>query len=107
MKKITLLVLLIILSLKSYSSSNYHFYLQKNYASSHQLFNVLGERGTNSLDSFFLWCCDCIAYYAKVMGLTYEQLNIILFVIGQPLLIVLFMLLYILERRKRKMLLAI
>ena len=105
MKKITLLVFLIILSLKSYSSSNYHFYLEKKYESSSQLFRVLGNQGFNSVDSFFLWCCDCITYYAKVTGLTYEQLNIILFVIGQPLLIILFMILYIYERRKRKLLL--
>jgi hypothetical protein len=48
----------------------------------------------------FLWCCDCIRYYALQLGLTYEHLNIHLFVILQPMLILMFFVLFIIQSRK-------
>jgi hypothetical protein len=91
-----------VLSFESFSRTTYHFYLKKNYHSTSELFSVLTNSGFNSTNNFFKWCCDCISYYAKVTGYTYEEMNIILFVIGQPFLIILFLFLFLRERYKRK-----
>jgi len=51
----------------------------------------------NNPNRLFAWCCDCIRYYAIEMGITYEQLNIHLFVIIQPMLILLFFILFVIQ----------
>ena len=102
MKKLILFAFLITLSFKSNSNPMYHYYLKKDYRSTNELFSVLNDSGLNSTNNLFKWCCDCISYYAKVTGYTYEEMNIILFVICQPLLILLFLFLYLRERYKRK-----
>jgi hypothetical protein len=100
-----LLLFLVGTSVQSFSSPTYHFYLKKDYNSSGQLFSVLANKGLSSTNNLFKWCCDCISYYAKLTGFTYEEMNIILFVIGQPMLILLFFILFLRERRKRKLML--
>lgn len=102
MKKVLLFLFLVGISSNSYSKTKYHFYLKGDYDSSSELFTVLSEQGFNSTNDLFLWCCDCIAYYAKVTGITYEEMNIVLFVVGQPLLILIFIFLFLRERYKRK-----
>jgi hypothetical protein len=82
------------------------YYLKKDgYHSSIELFTALFSKGFDSVDAFFYWCCDCIYYYGMVCGLTYQEMNIVLFVILQPLLILLFFILWIIEKRRVKKLL--
>jgi len=101
MKKIIITLILMLVSVSLYSKPKYYFYLEKNYTSTGHLFSVLEDQGFNSTDNLFKWCCDCISYYAKLTGYTYEEMNIILFVILQPVLIILFVTLFIRERYKR------
>jgi hypothetical protein len=62
-----------------------HYYLINKLSSSSELFGVLfKQKNTNGL---FLWCCDCIQFYANKLGYSYEEFNIILFIILQPALI--------------------
>lgn len=59
----------------------------KNYKSAAELYSDLLNQ--NSMDSLFNWCCSCIDFYAHKLGCTYEELNIYLFVIVEPVLILL------------------
>ena len=62
-----------------------HYYLiNKSYTSLELFESLLKQKNT---DGLFLWCCDCIQYYADKLGYSYEELNIVLFVILQPALI--------------------
>lgn len=78
------------------SSMNMHYYLQKDYTSLTALFKALGK------GDLFRWCCDCILYFARMLGLSYEQLNIDVFVILQPLLISCLLILFVLQSWKLK-----
>ena len=69
------------------------YYLKKTYSNSEDLLMTLATNPSR----LFLWCCDCIQFYASKMGITYEQLNIHLFVIVQPMLIVMFFVLFIVQ----------
>jgi hypothetical protein len=82
--------------------SRFHYFLSENYRSSLHLFEVLKDKGLGSTNAFFKWCCDCIGYYGEVCGMTYEEMNIFLFVILQPLLILTFGVLYFRTRSKLK-----
>ena len=59
----------------------------KKYNTSLELYSDLLNQ--DSINSFFNWCCSCINFYAHKMGFTYEELNIILFVVLEPLVILL------------------
>ena len=50
-------------------------------------------------NGFFNWCCDCILFYANKLGCTYEELNIILFVILEPCIIIILLTLLILKKK--------
>ena len=56
----------------------------------------------NLIDQIFWRCVDAIEYLGNLSGLGYELTNIILFVIIQPLLILVFLFLWLKERRKNK-----
>ena len=73
-----------------------HYYIKGTYVSSADLFQTIADNPSK----LFLWCCDCIRYYALQFGLTYEQLNIHLFVILQPMLILLFFVLFLVQSLK-------
>jgi len=75
------------------STAMNRYYLNKTYSSSEDLLGTLAANPSK----LFLWCCDCIQYYALKMGLTYEQLNVHLFVILQPMLIVMFFVLFLVQ----------
>ena len=60
----------------------------------------MGESGNDLLDFMFKICVIVLVDIAQFLGITYEALNIILFVIIQPALILLFLVLWQLERRK-------
>jgi hypothetical protein len=76
-------------------SSNTRYYLNQ-YGNQKELFTTLVDKP----DKVFLWCCDCILYYAKQLGITYEELNIHLFVIVQPMLVLMFMILFVIQSFK-------
>lgn len=59
----------------------------KNYKTASELYSDLLNQ--NSVNSFFNWCCSCIDFYADKLGCTYEELNIYLFVILEPVIILL------------------
>ena len=63
-----------------------HYYHSKNYESAGSLFIDLAKQ--RSTDGIFEWCCDCIQFYAEKFGFSYEELNIVLFVILQPAMII-------------------
>ena len=60
----------------------------------------MGESGNDLLDFMFKICVIVLVDIAQFLGITYEALNIILFVIIQPALTLLFLVLWQLERRK-------
>jgi hypothetical protein len=53
------------------------------------------------MNGFFNWCCDCIQFYADKLGCTYEELNIYLFVILEPFIIIILTILLIFKWKKR------
>ena len=93
---IVFLVTIKLVNPKVKSSINMKYYLQKDYHSSNELFITLNK------GDLFKWCCDCILYYAKKLGLSYEQLNIDVFVIMQPLLISCVLTLFLIQSLKLK-----
>lgn len=71
----------------------------KHFNSSSELYSDLLSH--NSMNGFFNWCCDCIQFYADQLGCTYEELNIYLFVILEPLIILILTGLLIYKWRKK------
>lgn len=68
----------------------------KHFNSSSELYSdLLNQHSTNS---FFNWCCDCIQFYADKLGCTYEELNIYVFVILEPLIIIILTVLLIFKK---------
>lgn len=59
----------------------------KKYDTFSELYSALLNQ--HSVNGFFNWCCSCIDFYAHKLGCTYEELNIYLFVILEPVLILL------------------
>ena len=51
---------------------------------------------------FFDWCVLVLEYAGELTGLGYVWINILIFVIGQPLLILFFMILWLREKRRFK-----
>jgi hypothetical protein len=96
------IIALLLFSYTSIAKPHYSFFLENDYQSSGHLFNTLSNEGLRSVNQFFLWCCDCIMYYARSIGVSYAFLNILLFVVLQPLLILIFSGLWLYERRRRK-----
>jgi hypothetical protein len=50
---------------------------------------------TDFINYWFLYCCDVIYWMEAVSGISYEAWNLILFVLLQPLLILIFMVLWL------------
>ena len=65
-------------------------------------YNTMGNSGFELIAFIFKICVILLVDLAELLGLSYEALNIIIFVIIQPALIVLFFILWIIERRKNK-----
>jgi hypothetical protein len=61
---------------------------------------TLGGSGVNWIDAIFRYCVVLLVNVAKVLGISYEALNIWVFIIIQPLLIV-FLFLWVLLLRRR------
>ena len=54
------------------------------------------------IDQFFLWCVWILEVIGEVTGMGYELANIIIFVILQPGLILLFFILWRLEKKRKQ-----
>ena len=54
------------------------------------------------IDQFFNWCVWVLVVIGNVTGMGYELANIVIFVILQPALILLFFILWRIEKRKNK-----
>ena len=52
------------------------------------------------IDQFFLWCVGVLEVIGEVTGMGYELANIIIFVILQPGLILLFFILWKIQKNK-------
>jgi len=77
---------------------NIHYYKSGGYDS---LFDVIIELfNKNSINGLFQWCCDILQYVAIQIGYTYEELNIIIFVILQPAIIFYLIVLLIYKNNK-------
>jgi len=57
------------------------------------------------IHNFFEWCVRIFQLIGEVTGLGYFLSNIIVFVVLQPLLIIIFLTLWLIQRQKNKQLL--
>ena len=66
-------------------------------------YNTMGNSGFEFIDFIFKICVIVLVDLAELLGLSYEALNIIIFIIIQPALILLFFILWRIEKRKNKL----
>lgn len=66
-----------------------------------QAINTMGESGVNWIDTVFKICVYILVDLADLIGISYEALNIWVFVIMQPLLIILLFILWRREKNKK------
>ena len=66
-------------------------------------YNTMGNSGFELIDFIFKICVIVLVDLAELLGLSYEALNIIIFIIIQPALIILFFILWRIEKRKNKL----
>ena len=59
------------------------------------------------VDIIFYWCVNFLAKIAAVFGTTYEWINILIFIIGYPLFVILLFLIIYYQQRKIKSLVHI
>ncbi len=64
--------------------------------------NTMGDSGVHWIDTIFSICVYILVDMADFIGISYEALNIWVFVIIQPLLIIIFFILWRKERNKNK-----
>ena len=65
-------------------------------------YNSMGNSGFELIDFVFKVCVIVLVDLANLIGISYEAINIIIFVLLQPALILLFFILWRKERRKTK-----
>ena len=63
-------------------------------------YNSMGSSGFEIIDFIFKVCVIILVDLANFLGISYEAINIIIFVVLQPSLILLFLILWIRERKK-------
>ena len=68
-----------------------------------EAYNSMGNSGFELIDFVFKVCVIVLVDLANLIGISYEAINIIIFVFLQPALILLFFLLWRKERRKNKL----
>ena len=54
------------------------------------------------INYIFYMCVDFLAWLAKATGTTYEFINILIFIIGYPLLVILLLIIILKQRNKIK-----
>jgi hypothetical protein len=64
-------------------------------------YNSMGSSGFELIDFIFKICVIILVDLANLLGLSYEAINIIIFIFLQPGLILLFFLLWRRERKKK------
>ena len=67
-----------------------------------EAYNTMGNSGFEFVDFVFKICVILLVDFAELLGISYEAINIILFIFIQPALIILFFTLWLIERRKNK-----
>ena len=65
-------------------------------------YNSMGNSGFELIDFVFKVCVIVLVDLANLIGISYEAINIVIFVFLQPALILLFFILWRKERRKNK-----
>ena len=65
-------------------------------------YNSMGNSGFELIDFVFKVCVIVLVDLANLIGISYEAINIVIFVFLQPALILLFFVLWRKERRKNK-----
>ena len=65
-------------------------------------YNSMGNSGFDLIDFVFKVCVIVLVDLANLIGISYEAINIFIFVFLQPALILLFFILWRKERRKNK-----
>ena len=65
-----------------------------------QAFNSMGESGVAWVDTIFKICVYILVDLADLIGISYEAINIWIFVILQPILIIIFFVLWRKEKKK-------
>ena len=65
-------------------------------------YNSMGNSGFELIDFVFKVCVIVLVDLANLIGISYEAINIVIFVFLQPALIILFFILWRKERRKNK-----
>lgn len=63
----------------------------------------MGNSGIEWIDITFNWCVRLLYDVAAYIGISYEEINIYLFIIIHPLITLMFFSLWIYERRNRSM----
>ena len=66
-------------------------------------YNSMGNSGFELIDFIFKVCVIVLVDLANLIGISYEAINIIIFVFLQPSLILFFFILWRKERRKNKL----
>jgi cytochrome c oxidase subunit IV len=62
-------------------------------------YNTMGNSGVELIDFIFKVCVILLVDLAELLNISYEALNIIIFILIQPLLILLFFILWQYEKR--------
>ena len=78
---------------------NFIFWCMNKYIDA---YNSMGNSGFELIDFVFKVCVIVLVDLANLIGISYEAINIIIFVFLQPALILLFFILWRKERRKNK-----
>ena len=65
-------------------------------------YNSMGNSGFEFIDFLFKICVIVLVDLAELFGISYELMNIIIFVILQPALILLFFILWKKEKKKNR-----
>ena len=68
----------------------------------HKAINTMGESGVDWIDTLFRICVYILVDLADLIGISYEAINISIFVIIQPLLIIVFFVLWRKEKNRNK-----
>ena len=67
-----------------------------------QAFNSMGESGVGWVDAIFRVCVYILVDLSEIIGISYEAINIWIFVIIQPLLILIFFILWRKEKNRNR-----
>ena len=70
-------------------------------AAEEQLNILLKDKFSNFIDLVFWWCVDVLQVWGDITGLGYNLINILIFILLQPALILIFFTLWIVERARR------